>query len=101
MSGSRAGIWEGRAERPPVSLSQLLSKWLHVFNDNPMLEHMSADERERRLFQAITSLQKERKNEIQRSSWFLVQGQHRLYTCQSSSDLTESKGELLELDTEH
>ena len=63
---ARAGIWEGRAERPPVSLSpQLLSTLLHVFNDNPMLEHMSSNERDgvtEFLLQEIIFLSKAQKN---------------------------------------
>ena len=43
----------------PLTLSpQLLSKWLHVFNDNPKLEHMSSMERDQILFQEMTLVQK-------------------------------------------
>ena len=36
-----------RPEKNHLPLSTLvLSKWLHVFNDNPMLEHLSGDQRD-------------------------------------------------------
>ena len=60
MSGVQGGDLGGQGRKATsLTLSpQLLSKWLHVFNDNPKLEHMSSMERDQILFQEMTLVQK-------------------------------------------